>query len=184
MFDFFKKLLMSRQITFEEGQIKVAGETSIMIHGPALVKLTDIIVKSMGKEGVIDIYVASKEGGKSLGQAFKKKFSMTQSKLANLLKDLAVMGGWGSFEFVKLDFSEKNLICRVRGSPFAQLSGLRGEKVCHIIRGLLAGGTSVGFNEDVDCIETKCVAEGSSVCEFIVKRKDKFKEKSLVKEQL
>jgi len=175
---------MARQITFEEGQIKVADETAIMIHGHALIKLTDIVVKRMGKKGVTSIYLASKEGGKSLGLAFKKKFNLTESKLADLLKDLAMMGGWGSFEFVKLDFTEKVLICRAKQSPFAQLTELRGKKVCHIIRGLLAGGAGVGFNKDVDCIETKCLAEGSSICEFIVKPKEKFKEKQLVKEQL
>jgi predicted hydrocarbon binding protein len=133
---------------------------------------------------VTSIYLSSKEGGESLGNAFKKKFSLKDAKLALLLKDLASMGGWGSFEFVKMDFSESTLICVVRDSPFARLSSLRGQKVCHIIRGLLAGGTSIGFNKDVDCIETKCVADGSNVCEFIIKPKNKFKEKALVKKQL
>ena len=107
MFDFFKKLLMARQITFEEGQIKVADESAIMTHGPALIKLTDIIIKRMGKRGVVDIYLASKEGGESLGKSFEKKFNLTGIKLANLLKDLAVMGGWGKFDFIKLDFDKK-----------------------------------------------------------------------------
>jgi predicted hydrocarbon binding protein len=175
---------MSRQITFEEGQIKVAGETAIMIHGPALIKLTDIMIKTMGKKGIINIYLASKEGGESLAKAYKRKFNLSGAKLADLLKDLAVMGGWGKMEFIKLDFNKKILICRVKDSPFAQLSSLRGKKVCHIIRGLLAGGCGIGFNENVDGIETRCKAEGSDYCEFIIQPKKDFKEKNLVKEQL
>lgn len=184
VFDFFKKLLMSRQLTFERGQIKIAGETSIMVHGPALVRLTDTLIKIMGKKGINYIYLSSKEGGKSLGDAYKKKFLIKEVKLANLLKDLAEMGGWGEFSFIKIDSSNRSLICNVNKSPFAELTILKGKKVCHMIRGFLAGGASVGFNEDLDCIETKCVAEGSSFCEFFIKTKKNFKEKKLVKEQL
>lgn len=184
MFDLFKKLLMSRQLTFENGQIRVTGEISIMIHGPALIMLTDNIIEKMGKEGVKSIYAASKEGGMSLAKAYKSKFHLAESKLANLLMDLASMGGWGRFEFIKLDFKENIMICTVKESPFARLSKQKKKKVCHMIRGLLAGGASIGFGKDVECIETKCLADGSNFCEFIVKPKKEFKEKNLVKEQL
>jgi hypothetical protein len=93
VFDFFKKLLMARQLTFEEGQIKVADEISIMVHGPALVKLSDMLIKSMGKEGINYIYESSKESGRILAQAFKRKYGLTGMKLADLIKNLAMMGG-------------------------------------------------------------------------------------------
>lgn len=184
LFDFFKKLLMARQITFEEGQIKIAGESSIMIHGPALVKLTDIIIKKMGKNGIEDIYLASKEGGKKLSEAFKKKFNLTDSKLADTIKDLAVMGGWGKMEFIKYDPLNKIAIGKVTDSPFAELTEFKNKKMCHITRGFVAGALSTVFRTDVDCIEVKCKSEGSNFCELVIKPKGKFKEKKLVKEQL
>jgi predicted hydrocarbon binding protein len=184
LFDFFKKLLMARQITFEEGQIKVAGETAIMTDGPALIKLTDIIVKKMGKRGITDIYLASKEGGESLGISFKKKFNLTGTKLADLLKDLAVMGGWGKMEFIRYDPESMTVIGKVVDSPFAELTEFKNKKMCHITRGFVAGALSIVFKTDVDCIETKCKAEGSNFCELLIKPKGKFKEKKLVKEQL
>lgn len=175
---------MSRQITFEEGQIKVAGESAIMTHGPGLIKLTDIIIKKMGKKGVEDIYLASKEGGESLGNAFKKKFNLRGAKLADLLKDLAVMGGWGKMEFIKYDSESMTVIGKVDGSPFAELTEFKNKKMCHITRGFVAGALSIAFETDVDCIEVKCKAEGSNFCELFIKPKRKFKEKKLVKEQL
>lgn len=175
---------MSRQITFEEGQIKVAGETAIMVHGPALVKLTDIMVKTMGKKGITNIYLASKEGGESLGKAFKKKFNLKGTKLADLLKDLAVMGGFGKMEFIKLDLKNKFVIGKIIYSPFAELTEQKNKKVCHITRGFVAGSLSEAMESDVDCIEVKCKAEGSEYCELVIRPKKDFKEKKLVKEQL
>jgi predicted hydrocarbon binding protein len=184
VFDFFKKLLMARQLTFEEGQIKVAGETAIMVHGPALVKLSDMLIKSMGKRGIDYIYLSSKESGKILAQAFKKKYGLKGMELANLIKDLAEMSGWGKIEFIKFDFENKTVIGKIIDSPFAELTEFRNKKMCHIIRGFIAGSISIIFETDVDCIEVKCKADGSEFCEGVIKPKSKFLEKKLVKEQL
>ena len=184
LFDFFKKLLMARQLTFEEGQIKVAGETAIMVHGPALVKLSDMLIKSMGKEGMNYIYESSKESGKIMATAFKRKYGVTGIKLANLVKDLTEMAGWGKSDFVKLDFDKKMMIGTTIESPFAELTELKNKKMCHISRGFAAGAVSVIFNTDVDCIETKCKADGSNYCEFITQPRKDLKDKKLIKEQL
>jgi len=184
VFDFFKKLLMARQLTFEEGQIKVADEISIMVHGPALVKLSDMLIKSMGKEGINYIYESSKESGRILAQAFKRKYGLTGMKLADLIKNLAMMGGWGKIEFLNFDFKNNSVIGKITDSPFAELTEFRNKKMCHISRGFIAGALSVVFGTDVDCIEVKCKADGSEFCEGIIKPKSKFLEKKLVKEQL
>jgi predicted hydrocarbon binding protein len=185
MFDFFKKLLMSRQMTFERGQIKIGDDVAIMVSGEALVHVTDSLLKVMKEEGARQIYLASKEGGKALGRSFRKRFGVSDVKLANLLRNLAEMGGWGQFEFININVKGKSLICHVTNSPFAKLTTNRGQKVCHMIRGLLAGGAAVGFNKDVECVETMCIADGSHLCEFIVKPVGKFDRRDdLVKKQL
>jgi len=184
VFDFFKKLLMARQLTFERGQIKVANETSIMVHGPALVKLSDMLIKTLGKRGIIYIYNSSKESGKIMALAFKKKYGLTGMKLADIMKDLAQMGGWGKIEFLKFDFKNKFVIGKILDSPFAELTEFKNKKMCHISRGFIAGALSIVFDTDVDCIEVKCIADGSEFCEGIIKPKNKFLEKKLVKEQL
>jgi len=184
VFDFFKKLLMARQLTFERGQIKVADEISIMIHGPALVKLSDILIKTMGKKGIDYIYTSSKESGKIMARAFKRKYGLTGMKLANLMKDLAEMGGWGKIEFLKFDFRNKFVIGKITDSPFAELTEFKNKKMCHITRGFIAGALSIVFKANVDCIEVKCKADGSEFCEGIIRPRREFKEKELIKEQL
>jgi predicted hydrocarbon binding protein len=51
-------------------------------------------------------------------------------------------------------------------------------------RGFAAGAASVLFKTNVDCIETKCIADGSKFCEFIIQEKKNLKDKKLVKQQL
>ncbi len=185
MFDFFKKLLMSRQMSFERGQIKIGNDTAIMVSGAAFSNITDSLLKDMKEAGMKQIYLASKEGGKALGRSFQKMYDISGVKLANLLKNLAEMGGWGEFEFTRIDPKEKAILCVVINSPFAKLSSIRGKKVCHMTRGLLAGAASVGFHTDAGCIETACAAEGGQACTFIVKPAAKFDKKNkTVKEQL
>lgn len=184
VFDFFKKLLMARQLTFEEGKIKIADEISIMVHGPALVKLTDMLIKSLGKKGINYIYLSSKESGIVLAQAFKKKYGLSGMKLADLMKDLAKMGGWGKIEFLKFDFENKYVIGKIIDSPFAELTELKNRKMCHLSRGFIAGALSVVFGTDVDCIEARCKADGSGFCLGVIRPRSKFLEKKLVREQL
>jgi len=184
VFDFFKKLLMSRQLTFERGQIKVANEISIMVHGPALVNLTDMLIRTLGRDGIKYIYNSSKESGKILAKAFQNKYGMKGMKLASLIKDLTEMAGWGKSKFINLDISKKTMIIVVTGSPFAQLTTFKNKKMCHMSRGFAAGAASVLFKTNVDCIETKCAADGSNFCEFIIQEKKNLKNKKLVKQQL
>ncbi|PIN69866.1 hypothetical protein COV94_02395, partial [Candidatus Woesearchaeota archaeon CG11_big_fil_rev_8_21_14_0_20_57_5] len=72
-------------MSFEQGKILIANEISIMVHGPALIKITDMIMREMGKEGVKTLYLAAKDGGLKLGRAFQKKFGINDLKLATLL---------------------------------------------------------------------------------------------------
>jgi predicted hydrocarbon binding protein len=175
---------MARQLTFEEGHIKVADEISVMVHGPALVKLSDMLIKTLGKNGINYIYNSSKESGKILTTAFKKKYGLTGMKLADLIKNLASMSGWGKIEFIKLDLENKVVIGKIVGSPFAELTEFRNRKMCHISRGFIAGALSIVLGTDVDCIEVKCKADGSEFCEGLIRPRQEFSEKKLVKEQL
>ncbi|MBU1120992.1 4-vinyl reductase, partial [Candidatus Micrarchaeota archaeon] len=46
--------------------------------------------------------------------------------------------------------------------------------VDHFVRGILAGLFSNAFHTDLDCLELKCIASGSSECEFIVNKPYEF----------
>jgi len=185
MFDFFKKLLMSRQMTFERGQIKVGGDIGIMISGAALVHMTDTLIKDLGKEGERQMYLSAKVGGQSLGNSFKRIYNIGGPKLADLLRRLAEMGGWGEIEAIGFNPQEKSVIFKVTNSPFPMLTKIRGRKACHMTRGLLTGGIEVCFNTPVEGVEVRCVNEGAPYCEFHIKPAGKFdRTKPLFKDQL
>lgn len=176
---------MSRQMSFERGQIKVGGDIGIMISGAALVHMTDTLCQQLGKEGERQTYVSAKVGGESLGRSFSKSYGINGARLANLLKNLAEMGGWGEMEFYNFDEAAKSFVCKVNNSPFPILTKIKGKKVCHMTRGLLTGGANICFGVPMEGVEVRCINEGAANCEFLIKpAKDFDKNKDIVKEQL
>ncbi|MFH1752210.1 MAG: 4-vinyl reductase, partial [archaeon] len=57
--------------------------------------------------------------------------------------------------------------------------------ICHTLRGYFTGTASNVCGKELEAIETKCMAKGDAFCEFVIKEKSKFDEKSkLFREQL
>jgi len=48
------------------------------------------------------------------------------------------------------------------------------ENADHIMRGILAAIFSNVFEEDIDCVETKCALNNEKECYFILKKQDCF----------
>lgn len=76
----------------------------------------------------------------------------------------------GEFDVVNIDVKEKKSIIQVRNSAVAQWFKNGNSAVDDVVRGYNAGVAAVMFGDrDVDVVETKCVAKGDRVCEFVCK---------------
>ncbi|MBI4176785.1 MAG: hypothetical protein HY516_00295 [Candidatus Aenigmarchaeota archaeon] len=168
MFEFAKKLLFTGQFKMEKGSLTILTHRFMIIP----VKVITSITKN-APEAKKYLYYGAKEGGVDFAEALIKSFKLDSvQKLEELLINTFNLGGWGDLEIVKNDMQNKLAIFRIKNSAMALEYGKSSEAVCHTNRGFLAGGASRVYGADMDCIETKCISAGDTVCEFITANKD------------
>ncbi|NIO44865.1 MAG: hypothetical protein GTN36_04930 [Candidatus Aenigmarchaeota archaeon] len=186
MFDFVKKLLFARQFKMERGELDLLGNRVIMF--PAWVFIYILKTSPNFKEISYRLYEGAKKSTKdSFTKLLSEKYGLKRDKLIEWMKNVGELGGWGTFEIKNIDFKKCEAVIYVKNSPMGKLYGKSKFPVDHIARGMFAGAACVIFNND-DCeyVETKCVAMGDTLCEFICRtRKDLKKMKNpLIKWQI
>ncbi|VVB61331.1 V4R domain protein [uncultured archaeon] len=183
MFEVVSKLMLHKQLEFEEGSIKLLGQNVVIFPFENLFSMQKIIEES-GK--TIELYSAAKELGKSWIKGLFKAYKMnTIEEQAEWGEKVFTLAGLGKMKVVEWNAKDSIMVYRVYDSIIAQHSGKVGHAVCHIQRGWFAGASCVFFGKDIDGIEVKCLSKGDAYCEFITKPRNKFdfKDKE-VKQQL
>jgi predicted hydrocarbon binding protein len=76
--------------------------------------------------------------------------------------------GFGLLQNIQLDFSANKAIVNVSNSAVALLLKGKARLACdHLLRGILAGIFSAAFKQDIECVESKCLALNNNACEFV-----------------
>lgn len=168
----FNKLLMMRQLNFTEGRINLLNQRVFLGPGFMLKNFTEFMMKH--PETIPEIYeymrLSFDEGWAA---PVKKSYGFQPIDFFKWLIDLSNVAGWGKSELVELDEESSSGVFRTSESITAEyLKGTISEPVCHIWRGLTAGGTTSVFEKDIDWLEVKCIAKGDPYCEFIFKPRD------------
>lgn len=93
---------------------------------------------------------------------------ISQEKAAQEMMKECERWGYGHAELLELDTSQPYARAKVTNS-FNAMGYENSEKpVCHFLRGIFAGASSVVFEQEMHCSETKCIAKGDPHCEFEV----------------
>ncbi len=93
--------------------------------------------------------------------------------------------GRGKLILQLFNLKEKIFVLHLTSSfakEYKRLFGNSKNCVDHIYRGMAAAFGKAIFKEPCLCIETKCIAKGNEICEFIVKPTKKFKLKKKEKD--
>jgi len=162
----FSKLLIARQLTFEEGKISLLGQSIVIVPTYTIAELQKFIEEKFGKNGQKAIYLAAKEAGKKYVGVFKKQHNPPFQALIDWCVNIMQLSGWGKFTVINADYKNLTATFHVVDSPITNLIGKRKEPVDFFISGFLAGGTTIIFNQDFDVKEIKCTATGNQYCEF------------------
>ncbi|MEI7961775.1 MAG: V4R domain-containing protein [archaeon] len=182
MFDVLEKLLALRQVSFDKGRIKIFEQPSSLIPSESFVSMLKELEKE-GKENVI--YRAGKHAGEKWFDSMREKSKLNVDDVAKWGSNIVTLAGWGEAELKEMKRDDGYMVYNLKNSVVAELYGKTNHCVDHIFRGLVAGAAKVTFKRDVDCVETKCVAKGDPICEFIIQPKQRFDKKNpLVKKQL
>ena len=169
MFGVVKKLLLAREISFEEGQIKLLGQSITMTPTIMFIKLLKEMKKIRPDDYGDFIYSIAKEVGYTYSKAIKDKYGMDPQKQAEWDLNTLGLSGWGKGELIKFDVEKKKAIVRVTNSPVVKELRPSKEPVDFIIAGYIGGSGAAAFKDKtIECKEVQCQAMGNPVCMFEV----------------
>ena len=107
------------------------------------------------------------------------RFDKDPRAFINWLIEVGAFVGWGKHKLIEFHSERLEGGLRTYDAPIGSLyKGKLNEPIDHLWRGLTAGCASAAFREDIDWIETKCIATGTPYCEFLFKPR-----RALVKEE-
>jgi predicted hydrocarbon binding protein len=175
MFDVFGKVLVTRQIKFEEGKIVLFNQRITM--NPAYTNA--MIQKELEKiKSAHLIYDSMKQLGLQWTRDLQKNYGTKHRDVVKWGINVVTLAGWGIVEIIEDNPLKKIIIFKLKDSAIAKTIlknyGKSKTPVDYSFRGMIAGTFSVLYKTDMDCIETKCLAMGDSICEFVVKEKSKI----------
>lgn len=175
--ELFNKLLMMRQLNFQEGRIDLLNQRVFIAPGSMLKNLTEFMLKH--PELIPEIYEHMRLSfDQGWAAPVKKTYGFKPKDFFRWLIDLSNVAGWGKSDLIELDDATSSGIFRTNNGIIADFfKGKSDEPVCHIWRGLASGGATALFEKDMDLIEVKCLAKGDLFCEFI------FKPRTLMKNE-
>jgi len=160
------KLLLRKQITFENGSINILGQPFLMMPS----RVISLLFKAT-PENRKTMYYFCKASGAEFGTALQNNFNLKKDSLRKIGQDIFNIAGWGSLNFYKLDYETNTANVRLFKSTVANQFQSK-DPIDHTARGFFAGFATIVFDTDVDCIETSCLATGKDHCEFIVAPSD------------
>jgi predicted hydrocarbon binding protein len=172
--DIIKKMIFSRTIKMEDGEFKVMGGNMVTLWIPIA---SDWWMTFDSEEERKRLYKLGYDGGRYIMKDFSKFVPTTLAKkLINFSFQFTEFTGWGRFNLVNFDVKKGGLVHN-SDSPVAydiiKRYGKQKKPVCEFIMGVTAGALSYIINKKVEAKETKCVACGDHVCEYLLTVEDR-----------
>jgi predicted hydrocarbon binding protein/predicted amino acid-binding ACT domain protein len=113
-------------------------------------------------------YDAGKSVGEHMAVRLTEIYHLDVDALIKAFAQAEKAIGWGVMEFRQIDFKRRSGTVVVRNGFEAEAWGKKNYKVCDVTRGVIAGFMSIVFSKPVEVKETKCLANGSKYCEFVI----------------
>ncbi len=171
MFDMFRKLIFSKELSFEEGKITMLRGRLIMIPIHIFVSIYKELQKLKGVDEDKFMYEIGKQEGIYWINELKKKYTMKPDDMFKWGMHSMSLAGWAKFKIIKVDLIKRDhAIYIAYDSAFSSFLGRTGKLSDPLIAGFFGGGGSVIYNKSLVCKEVKCISKGDPYCEFIVKK--------------
>lgn len=186
MYAFLSKLLLTKKISFEEGKILLFNEPYAIIAMESLKAMTNDAIEK-GVRSISDLYLYGWIFGfdgveKAMNMFGLKKFE----ERYKLSMDIAGLIGFGDYKTLEYKHAEFAKFLSIK-NPFALSYDSNNNFVDHYLRGVNAGGGTVGHETLMQCVELECGCKTRQNCLFINATKEyleKNVDKNLLSSQL
>lgn len=176
MSSFFDKLMLARQVSFKEGRVEMLENQRLLLFPMELAAFyTADLLKDT--EGTKELYRTGKECMlKGFVYNTMKSHGPTSRKdLLSLLSNIASFAGWGVYRYEMIDEKNHKILMNMWDCLVSDYLKGKVDAPCdHIFRGFIAGGASVVFGREMECIESECIAIGDSRCHFTAATKEEL----------
>jgi hypothetical protein len=174
MYAFLSKLLLTKKISFEEGRILLFNEPYAIIAMESLKAMTNDAI-DRGPKAISDLYLYGWIFGfdgveKAMNMFGLKKFE----ERYKLSMDIAGLIGFGDYKTLDYKRAEYAKFLSIK-NPFALSYYPNNNFVDHYLRGVNAGGGTVGHETLMQCIELECGAKTGKNCLFVNATRDYIK---------
>ncbi len=167
--EFFNHLVTYGGFSFENGVMKVWGDTSLFASLNGFTKYVKGIKTKLGQDADEILYWLGCLYGRNSTYLLLQKFGYDKKKIPDFING-ATQDGFGYVELQNLKDDGVNLDAdlKIIGAPLAiQYKNLFGNQKTPLdfyLCGILAGGSEPLFNRNIQCTETKCIAQGNEYC--------------------
>jgi len=174
---FFKRLVMSNQLTIEDGRIEEFGVRMAFFPVFTLNRIVEMTYEKEGEEAFNLLFEAGKEHGHHIIQEVGGEHDVAKNRFMEETIESANVLGIGEIELE--EFSPKGKIAvKVTDSPFVK--GLKDSEVVgdldrpvdDFVRGILQAMAEDIFDADATAEETMCEFQGDPYCRLVVKTED------------
>lgn len=173
--EFLKKLLISRGVKFDDGELKLMGMNLVTFYVSIA---ADLWLRMKSKKNKKILYEVGFRGGWNIMKFFSKYIPKSaMKKMIDLGLKFSDVAGWGKFEVVKFDEKEGNVVVRNWNTVAKYIFltyGKQKSPACDFMRGVVGGSFAFILGKgikDVEVKETCCISMGHNYCQFEIKVK-------------
>jgi predicted hydrocarbon binding protein len=172
---FLKKMLMARQLTFEEGRFEMLGIRGANLPVFTLVSILEEVHDEVGDDLFDMLFEAGKEHGEYAIEAIGREHNMSKSEYLRKTTDSANVMGLGELEVVTFNPEDGQLRVKITDSPFVEF--FRDSDTLQDIdrpvdtlqRGIVHGVGNELLDGPIESAEEKCAFLGDPHCEIVVR---------------
>ncbi len=160
------EILKELKFDAEKGGFFYKGVRYLLIRPETLATFQKAVERETGERASNLLYESGFTGGNLSAKRYRELFGFTDEETVRFMMEMGTQLGWGRFELKVLDRDRRVLVVHVYHSPFAESYGPSVKPVCHIIRGVVGGVSSLIFDKKIEPKEVSCLAKGENFCKF------------------
>jgi hypothetical protein len=176
MIGMLEKLFLHRYLTFDQNKVYLFGNSMTLFPARLIASMT----KSVHDGGdPSQLYRFSRAEGYSWFNQMVRDYHLNPKDIIDWGTDLLSLAGYGKVTNEEINFKDKKIVFTLTESSVAReylkLFNKPDHAVCDVIRGLVAGGSRIIYNDEtMDAVERECEALGAPKCVFHLKRRSEF----------
>ncbi|OIO25187.1 hypothetical protein AUJ14_04810 [Candidatus Micrarchaeota archaeon CG1_02_55_22] len=166
---FFKRLLMSRQLNFTEGDVTIFDMAYTMHPINYHIHLQQALEEKFGEKSHEILYTTGKRTAEEVAAQFADKFKVTGFDSINLWQNIIELSGTAKIMSIS-PREGGNVTVQAQSTIAKNMLKLKGKQSSattdYYLQGFLAGVFSKIYSKEITCTETKCILAGDPYCEF------------------